>query len=78
MSNDVVAGSIHCSDESFLDLFTPSQKGELMKDVNVDEFFQLVDVKNKMPIGDLDTEVDKTEAEALIMAFNQKNEGVIR
>ena len=64
--------------ESFLDLFTASQKGELMKDVNVDEFFKLVDVKNKMPIGELDSEIDKTEAEALIMAFNQKNKGVIR
>ena len=64
--------------ESFLDLFTASQKGELMKDVNVDEFFKLVDVKNNMPIGDLDSDIDKTEAEALIMAFNQKNKGVIR
>ena len=43
-----------------------------MKDVNVDEFFKLVDVKNNMPIGDLDSDIDKTEAEALIMAFNQK------
>ena len=64
--------------ESFLDLFTASQKGELMKDVNVDEFFKLVDVKNNLPIGDLDSDIDKTEAEALIMAFNQKNKGIIK
>ena len=64
--------------ESFLDLFTASQKGELMKDVNVDEFFKLVDVKNNLPIGDLDSDIDETEAEALIIAFNQKNKGIIK
>ena len=64
--------------ESFLDLFTTTQKNELEKDINLDEFFQLIDTKNKLPLNELDTDLDKTEAEALITAFNQKNEGVIR
>lgn len=64
--------------ESFLDLFTTTQKNELEKDINLDEFFQLIDTKNKLPLNELDSDLDKTEAEALITAFNQKNEGVIR
>lgn len=64
--------------ESFLDLFTVTQKNELIKDVNVDEFYKLIETKNKLPIGELDTEVDKEEANVLIKAFNSKNEGVIR
>lgn len=64
--------------DSFLDLFTPSQKSELIKDVNLEEFYKLIEVKNKMPIGDLDTETDEEEAQALITAFNKKNEGIIR
>lgn len=64
--------------ESFLDLFTPSQKNELINDVKADEFFKLIETKNKLPIGDLDTEIDKEEASVLIEAFNQKNKGVIR
>lgn len=64
--------------ESFLDLFTTTQKNELEKDINLDEFFQLIDTKNKLPLNELDSDLDKTEAEALITAFNQKNQGVIR
>lgn len=64
--------------ESFLDLFTPSQKSELEKDVNVDEFFKLIDVKNKLPLNKLDSDLDVTEAIALIKADKTKFEGIIR
>tara|TARA_R100000406_G_scaffold90719_1_gene77837 strand:- start:80 stop:694 length:615 start_codon:yes stop_codon:yes gene_type:complete len=64
--------------ESFLDLFTQTQKTELEKAVNVDEFFILVDEKNKLPLNKLDSELDNTEAQALISAFNTKNEGIIK
>lgn len=64
--------------ESFLDLFTTTQKNELINDVNADEFFKLVDTKNKLPIGELDTEIDREEAKALIKTFNEQNKGIIR
>jgi hypothetical protein len=64
--------------ESFLDLFTRSQKSELEKDVNVDEFFKLIDTKNKLPLDKLDSDLDITEADALIKADKTKYEGVIR
>mgnify|MGYP000748617273 FL=1 len=38
----------------------------------------LIDVKNKMPLTELTTDMDKQEAQALIQAFDLKNANKIR
>ena len=62
---------------TFLSLFTNTQQNAIKSDIDVDEFFTLVDEKNKMPLDKLDTEKDIEESEMLISAFQKNNQGKI-
>ena len=62
---------------TFLSLFTSTQQNAIKSDIDVDEFFTLIDEKNKMPLDKLDTEKDIEEAEMLISAFQKNNQGKI-
>jgi hypothetical protein len=46
--------------------------------VDLPQFMTLIDVKNKLPLSDLTTDMDKQEAQALIQAFDLKNANKIR
>jgi hypothetical protein len=63
---------------SFMDLFTEDQRIVLSQAVDLPQFMTLIDVKNKLPLSDLTTDMDKQEAQALIQAFDLKNANKIR
>lgn len=63
---------------SFLDLFTEDQRTVLSQAIDLPQFMTLIDVKNKLPLSDLTTDMDKQEAQALIQAFDIKNANKIR
>jgi hypothetical protein len=63
---------------SFMDLFTEDQRVVLSQAVDLPQFMTLIDVKNKLPLSDLTTDMDKQEAQALIQAFDLKNANKIR
>lgn len=63
---------------SFMDLFTEDQRVVLSQAVDLPQFMTLIDVKNKMPLTELTTDMDKQEAQALIQAFDLKNANKIR
>jgi cobaltochelatase CobS len=63
---------------SFMDLFTEDQRVVLSQAIDLPQFMTLIDVKNKLPISDLTTDMDKQEAQALIQAFDLKNANKIR
>lgn len=64
--------------KTFLDLFTEQQRSVLEADVNVGEFFDLVNNKNNKPLSGLESEEDKMEASLLIKAFDAKNANKIK
>jgi cobaltochelatase CobS len=63
---------------SFMDLFTEDQRVVLSQAVDLPQFMTLIDVKNKLPLSDLTTDMDKQESQALIQAFDIKNANKIR
>ena len=63
---------------SFMDLFTEDQRIVLSQAVDLPQFMTLIDVKNKLPLSVLTTDMDKQEAQALIQAFDLKNANKIR
>ena len=63
---------------SFMDLFTEDQRIVLSQAVDLPQFMTLIDVKNKLPLSDLTTDIDKQESQALIQAFDIKNANKIR
>ena len=63
---------------SFMDLFTEDQRVVLSQAVDLPQFMTLIDVKNKLPMSDLTTDMDKQESQALIQAFDIKNANKIR
>lgn len=63
---------------SFMDLFTEDQRVVLSGAVDLPQFMALIDTKNKMPLNELTTDMDKQEAQALIQAFDLKNANKIR
>jgi hypothetical protein len=63
---------------SFMDLFTEDQRVVLSQAVDLPQFMTLIDVKNKLPLSDLTTDMDKQESQALIQAFDLKNANKIR
>ena len=63
---------------SFMDLFTEDQRTVLSQAVDLPQFMTLIDVKNKLPLSDLTTDMDKQESQALIQAFDLKNANKIR
>lgn len=63
---------------SFMDLFTEDQRTVLSQAVDLPQFMTLIDVKNKLPLSDLTTDMDKQESQALIQAFDIKNANKIR
>jgi hypothetical protein len=63
---------------SFMDLFTEEQRTVLSQAIDLPQFMTLIDVKNKLPLSDLTTDMDKQEAQALIQAFDLKNANKIR
>jgi cobaltochelatase CobS len=63
---------------SFMDLFTEDQRVVLSQAVDLPQFMTLIDVKNKLPMSNLTTDMDKQEAQALIQAFDLKNANKIR
>ena len=64
--------------KTFLDLFTEQQRTVLETDVNTKEFYDLIDQKNKLPMSDLVSDVDKKEAEMLIKQFEQNTKDKIK
>jgi cobaltochelatase CobS len=64
--------------KTFLDLFTEQQRSVLDTDVNTKEFYDLVIEKNKLPMSDLVSDVDKKEAEMLIKQFEQNTKDKIK
>jgi AAA domain (dynein-related subfamily) len=63
---------------SFMDLFTEDQRTVLSQAIDLPQFMTLIDVKNKLPLSDLTSDMDKQEAQALIQAFDLKNANKIR
>jgi len=63
---------------SFMDLFTEDQRVVLSQAVDLPQFMTLIDVKNKLPMSNLTSDMDKQEAQALIQAFDLKNANKIR
>ena len=63
---------------SFMDLFTEDQRTVLSNAVDLPQFLTLIDVKNKLPLSDLTSDMDKQEAQALIQSFDLKNANKIR
>lgn len=63
---------------SFMDLFTEDQRVVLSQAVDLPQFMTLIDVKNKLPMSNLTSDMDKQEAQALIQAFDIKNANKIR
>lgn len=64
--------------KTFLDLFTEQQRSVLDSEVNTKEFFDLIDQKNKLPLSDLTSDVDKKEAEMLIKQFEVNSKDKIK
>lgn len=64
--------------KTFLDLFTEQQRSVINSDVNTEEFYDLIDQKNKLPLSDLTSDIDKKESEILIQQFEQNNKGKIK
>jgi hypothetical protein len=64
--------------KTFLDLFTEQQRAVIESDVKVSEFYDLVDQKNKLSMSELESDVDKKEAEILIEKFEEENKDKIK
>lgn len=64
--------------KTFLDLFTEQQRAVLEVAVDLKQFFDLIDVKNKKSFDDLVSEEDKKESEILIKKFNEDNKDKIK
>jgi MoxR-like ATPase len=64
--------------KTFLDLFTEQQRAVLEVAVDLKQFFDLIDVKNKKPFNELVSEEDKKESEILIKKFNEDNKDKIK
>ena len=63
--------------KTFLDLFTVQQRAVLEQDVDVEQFFNLIDTKNKLPLSDITSPEDKMEAQLLIQNFEENNKNKI-
>jgi len=63
---------------TFLDLFTAQQRAVIEAEVDVNQFYALVETKNKLPLSDLVSEEDKMEASMLIRAFDLANANKIK
>jgi MoxR-like ATPase len=72
------AKTLQIATRTFLDLFTEQQRSVLEADVNVDEFFDLINLKNTKSLNDLESPEDKQQAEMLIEQFDIKNRNKIR
>jgi cobaltochelatase CobS len=64
--------------KTFLDLFTEQQKSVIESEVNVQEFFDLVDVKNTKKMNDLESQIDIETAKALISQFESNTKDKIK
>jgi cobaltochelatase CobS len=64
--------------KTFLDLFTEQQRAVIENDVKTQEFFDLVSQKNKLSMSELESDVDKKEAEILIEKFEEENKDKIK
>jgi hypothetical protein len=64
--------------KTFLDLFTEQQKSVIESEVNVQEFFDLVEVKNSKKISDLESQIDIETAKALISQFESTTKDKIK
>lgn len=64
--------------KTFLDLFTEQQRTVLDTEVNVQEFYDLIDQKNKLKLSELTSDLDKKEAEMLIKQFEQNSKDKIK
>jgi len=58
-------------------LFTDEQRGFLENEVDVKQFYQLIQTKDAMPLNELDTDVDVQEAKDLIEKFKMANPDVL-
>lgn len=64
--------------KTFLDLFTEQQRTVIDSDVKTQEFYDLIDQKNKLPLSELTSDIDKKEAEMLIKKFEEDNKDKIK
>jgi cobaltochelatase CobS len=64
--------------KTFLDLFTEQQKSVIESEVNVQEFFDLVEVKNSKKMSDLESQIDIETAKALISQFESTTKDKIK
>jgi cobaltochelatase CobS len=64
--------------KTFLDLFTEQQRTVLDTEVNLQEFYDLIDQKNKLKLSELTSDLDKKEAEMLIKQFEQNSKDKIK
>lgn len=69
--------TLQIATKTFLDLFTPQQRAVIEQDVDVDQFFNLIDTKNKLTLSNLTTEEDKLESKILIQNFEENNKNKI-
>lgn len=56
---------------TFLSLFTEQQRSTLESEVDLPQFFDLIETKNKLSLSNLVSEEDKIEAQTLIKAFER-------
>jgi hypothetical protein len=69
--------TLQIATKTFLDLFTPQQRAVLEQDVDVNQFYNLIDTKNNLPLSSLTSEEDKLEAKLLIQNFEDNNKNKI-
>ena len=69
--------TLQVATKTFLDLFTVQQRAVLEQDVDVDQFYNLIDTKNKLPLSDITSQEDKMEAQLLIQNFEENNKNKI-
>jgi len=59
--------------QSFLSLFTNEQRKVLEEELKIEEFYAIIEKKNKDKIEDLSNDLDKAEAQSLIELFDKAN-----
>lgn len=69
--------TLQVATKTFLDLFTTQQRAVIEQDVDVEQFYKLIETKNKLPLSNITSQEDKEEAKVLIQDFEQNNKNKI-
>jgi len=67
------AKTLQIAIRTFLSLFTEQQRSTLESEVDLPQFFDLIETKNKLSLSNLVSEEDKIEAQTLIKAFERNH-----